>query len=402
MSNLYAISATTATLSYLLRSDGKTVVTKQPDTLTTASSMLNIFLYQISQNLGYKNLDHPARDFDGQLTKKQQLGLDLYYLLTAYGNNDEELLAHKILAESVMTLHEKPILTKELIEAAINDPDIKAKMSDINNADLSRQIDLVKLTMHPLSIEDLTKIWSSFFKNTSYRISVVYKATVVLLEGIQDPKVPIPVRERNIYSVAPKQPEIIYVQPQIVELSPETEIIIHGTSLNAEDTRIDLGDNKAKLEDLSSPLIASGQKLVVKLPNSLTAGIKQIKVVHPISMGNPKKLHRGLESNAVLFAVAPKITSIEPASSSVGAKIKITFEPKITREQQLGVIIGSGKPLVPEWIDPNNTETDNLEIRIPANMEQGIYPIRLRVDGAESQPDQNIPNEFKRITVKII
>ena len=400
MSNLYAISATTATLSYLLRSEGKTVTTKPPDTPTSGSPRLNIFLYQVLQNPGYKNLDNPARGFEGDLIKKQQVGLDLYYLLTAYGNNDEELSAQKVLAESVMILHEKPILTRELIEAAINDPDINSQMSDINNADLSKQIDLVKLNMQSLSLEDLTKIWSSFFKNTSYRISVTYKATVVLLDGIQEAKSTMPVRERNIYGIAPKQPEITYVEPQIVELSSETEIVIHGKSLRAEEIKIDFGEG-TELEDLLSPTFSSDQKLVVKLSDSLTSGIKQIKVIHPLLIGTPKKLHRGLESNVALFAVAPKIITIEPTSLAVGSKIKITFKPKIKREQEVRIIIGTGKPLAVEWTDTNNTETDHVEVRIPVNLEKGIHPIRLKVDRAESQPDENIANEFKRNTVEI-
>lgn len=400
MSNLYAISATTATLSYLLRSEGKTIITKPPDTLTTGSSRLNIFLYHVSKNSGYNNMDHPARDFGGEMITKQQVGLDLYYLLTAYGNNDEELLAQKILADAVMILHEKPVLTKDLIEAAINDPDIKSQMSDINNADLSKQVDLVKLNMHPLSLEELTKIWSSFFKTGSYRISVAYKATVVLLDGIQETKNTMPVRERNVYTVTPKKPEITYVQPQMVEHSTNTEIIIHGKSLNAKEVKIDFNEG-LELEDMPSPTSISDQKLEVELSESILCGIKQVKVIHPLLMGTPEKLHKGSESNYAFFALVPKILDVEPPSSPVGAKIKITFEPKIKKEQDVRIIIGTGKPLAVEWPDNNDMETDNVEVRIPADLKNGTYPIRLRVDGAESQPDDDISNEFKRLTVEI-
>lgn len=400
MSNLYAMSATTATLSYLLRSEGKTVVTKPPDTLASGGPRINIFLYQVLQNAGYRNRDQPGRSFAGDLVTKQQIGLDLYYLITAFGGSDDELSAQKILAESVMTLQEKPILKKELIEAAINDPDIKNQMSDINKSDLSKQIEHVKLNFHPLSLEELTKIWSSFFKNTSYRISVAYKATTVILDGTQEAISTMPVRDRNVYNVIPTHPEITYVQPQIIEPSLQNEITIHGKSLKSETIKIDFGD-VSQLADMPSPKFISDQRLVVDLPDSLRTGIKHLKVVHPLLIGTPKTLHRGTESNAAFFAMSPKILAVSPLLSSVGSKITITFEPKINKEQHAVVIIGNSKPLDAEWVDQNLAETDQVEVRIPVNYEKGVYPIRLRIDGAESQPDDIIPNEFKRNTVEI-
>lgn len=403
MSNSYAISAVTATLSYLLRSEGKTIITRPPDSIATGTPRLNIFLYHVAQNLGYKNMDIPARGPDGDLVKKQQVGLDLYYLLTAYGNNDDELSAQRILAETMMTLHEKPILTRELIDAAISDHDIKGQMSDINQADLSKQIELVKMTLHPLSIDDMTKIWSSLFKTAYYRISVAYKATVVLLDGMQEARTAMPVREYNIYSMIPKQPEITYITPPLIEWSSSSmTMTINGKSLKADKVMIDFGEG-LELKDMPSPTSSSDEKLIIDIPITFAAGIRQVKVIHPLSMGTPNTLHRGSQSNIALFAVTPKISSALPTSLASGGKLTIKVEPKIQEQQEVRVIFGTHRPLVAESISPiNNTNASTVNVRIPADLKKGTCAIRIRVDGAESLPDDSIPNEFKRPTVEIV
>jgi len=401
MSNSHAISAVTATLSYLLHNGGIAVDTKPPDVKPSAGSRVNIFLYQVTQNPSYKNMDQPARSYTGDLVKNQQIGLDLYYLLTAYGDGDDDLLAQKTLAEVVTVLHERPVLTRSLIDAAMKDSDIKKMHIATDDVDLSKQLELVKVTMHDLSTEDLTKIWSSFFKTASYRISVAYKATVVILDGKPDARSTMPVRERNLYALAPKKPELTYVEPQMIKWSPAgMKITIHGRSLKADEIKIDFGQ-KLELKDMVAPEPnATDEKLIVNIPSSFTAGIKQIKVIHPVSIGTPNTLHKGQESNVVLFAVVPEILNIQPQSLTAGEKLTVTFNPKITKEQEVRVIIGTYKPLTGTWIDAN-TETDKVEVEIPASFEKGEYPVRLRVDGAESQPDENIPNEYRRKTVKI-
>jgi hypothetical protein len=403
MSNSYAISAVTATLWKLFHTKGITVTTKPPDAQNAGgNARLNIFLYQLAENSGYKNMDQPARSYSGDLFKNQQVGLDLYYLLTAYGKDDDDLSAQKTLAESVEVLHESPVLTRDLVIEAINDVDIKAQMPDIGNADLAEQVELVKVVMHTLSLEDLAKIWTSFFKTSSYRISVCCKATVVLLDGKENARITMPVRERNIYTVVPKKPEIRYVQPQIVEWLPSgMELNIYGNSLKAEEIKIDLGQG-LELENMPSPTFSTDEKLVVNLPGSLAAGVKQIKVIHPLLLGTPKTLHKGPESNAALFAVVPKILDLQPTSIPVGAKLTVKFEPKITKEQEMRVIIGTYRPLSVEWTTTAAaTETDIVEVEIPLDIRKDEHPVRLRVDGAESQPDKNIDNEYKRKTVTI-
>jgi hypothetical protein len=401
--NSFAIAAVTATMTYILENEGGIKVTaKPPDTATdTTVARLNIFLYQVTPNLGYRNMDMPSRSYSGELVRKQQLGIDLHYLLTAYGNSDDELSSQKTLADAMRVLHENPVFTRDLIELGIEESDLQ----DIEISDLAEQVELVKITMQSLSLEDLTKIWASFFKTGSYRISVAYKATVVLLNGKKEPRSTMPVSKVNSYVYPFRAPVITYIKPQMVPwIAGGTEIKIVGRNLKSGTVKIDFGEG-LDTEDMPEPTSVSAGELAVAIPDTVAPGIKQVRVLHPLSIGTPETLHKGLESNKALFAIVPVITAVSPASVAGGAKLTIKFEPPINLEKQdVKVIISSYKPLhVPS--SNTTTTTDTVQVTIPAAdyVTNKDLPVRLIVDTAESQPDeQKWNNEFKRPVVKII
>jgi hypothetical protein len=125
-----------------------------------------------------------------------------------------------------------------------------------------------------------------------------------------------------------------------------------------------------------------------------------------LSIGTPETLHKGLESNVGLFAVVPVITDIPVTSVARGAKLTVKFEPAITRNQHAEVIICTYKPLPIEWPAANPATTKTVQVTIPSDYAvlNKDLPVRLRVDGAESQPDEletKWHNKFKRPVVKI-
>jgi hypothetical protein len=401
--NSFAISAVTATMKYVLENEGGVAVTTKPPDVTTQTetARLNIFLYQVTQNMGYRNNDHPSRSYSGELVRKQQVGIDLHYLLTAYGNQDDELSSQKTLADTIRVLHENPVFTRDLIKLGIDNPELE--LPDIERSDLADQLELVKVTMQSLSLEDLTKIWSSFFKTGSYRISVAYKATVVLLDGKKEPRSTMPVTKVNSYVVPFRVPIITYIEPQMVPWrAGGTRIKIVGRNLKADVIKIDFGD-QLDAEEMPEPASASAGELEVAIPDTVAPGIKQVRVLQPLSIGTPETLHKGLESNKALFALVPVITAISPSSVAGGAKLTIKFEPPITLNKHVvKVIISTYKPL---QVPASDIITDTVQVTIPGagyatNMD---LPVRLIVDGAESQPDEEKwNNEFKRPVVKII
>ena len=92
--------------------------------------------------------------------------------------------SQQILASAIRILHEKSVLTKQIIDEAIqsieDNPTNNDAFNKIVNSNLSKQSESVRLVHKPLSVEEISKLWSSYFQ-TNYRLSVAYIATVVLI-----------------------------------------------------------------------------------------------------------------------------------------------------------------------------------------------------------------------------
>lgn len=410
MSDSFSIAMVTSALCYILNREGIKVSAKSPDSMTDADNQVNIYLYQVTPNLGYRNMDLPARGYSGNVVTKQQLGLDLHYLMTAYSEKDkDELAAHKLMGEVTRLLHENPILTRDMLQELIDEADtnpgnlpqnLGSVAQDIATSDLAEQVELVKLTMQMLSLEDMTKLWSSFFKTGTYRISVAYRATVVLIDGKHEAATAMPVRERNVYAIAPKKPEITYVDPQVIEYGTQTVTIV-GKNLKADYVRVDFGEDK-EIGDMDEPDSVADDELEVDV-SSLDIGVHQVRVIHPLSIGTPETLHKGPGSNSALFAIAPKFEhTADPADAAqftpATRKLTLRVEPGIAAGQKAEVILGTQKPI---GAIIESEPVIEIEVDVPSDVSDGTYPVRLRVDGAETQPDEYFGDEYMRPVVVV-
>ena len=133
MSNALAIAGVSAVLKDLLDSGmidhqvtdtlgaGVLVSSLAPDVVPItgdgAVPRLNLFLYQATPNVAWRNVDLPSRNTSGRRVSNPPLALDLHYLLTAYGV--AELEAEVLLGYGLQLLHENPVLTREAIRIAL-------------------------------------------------------------------------------------------------------------------------------------------------------------------------------------------------------------------------------------------------------------------------------------------
>lgn len=184
MSNYLAIATVTATLKDLLQEAVAEIIpdvhveisTERPDKdIPENEARVNIFLYQVLNNTAWRNMDLPTRRRDGTLRQRPQVALDLYYLLSFYGNQ-RDLVPQRLLGRAVSALHTEPILARTKIQETIN------TVSYLAESDLAEQVELVKFTPLPLNLEELSKLWSLLVYNSPYALSVTYKASVVLIE----------------------------------------------------------------------------------------------------------------------------------------------------------------------------------------------------------------------------
>ncbi len=195
MSSALAIASVTAILKNLLgnamvqqpaaTSMGDVTITAlPPDRIPTGAeerTQLNLHLYRLTPNSGWR------RTGDSVAQKEQHdtlpLALDLHYILTAYGERD--LQAEVLLGHAIQCLYETPILTREAIRSAL------ASMSSSNGSStalaalpasaLSEQLEQVKISPEFLSMEEMSKIWSSL--QTRARLSITYQVSVILIEN---------------------------------------------------------------------------------------------------------------------------------------------------------------------------------------------------------------------------
>lgn len=201
MSNAYAIAATTAALRYLVTPalrivPGAQVATVRPDHLgkENLTRGVNIYLYRVSPNPDFRNLDLPTRDASGVLQQTPVVALDLNYILTFFGD-DSQLEPQRLLGATVSALHENPFLTPELIRAAA------ASASDLGVArqDLSEQEPRVQIYPKALTLHDLHQIWSTFYQ-VPYSLSIAYEASVVLIEGTRTERLVGTVDEVHVHA----------------------------------------------------------------------------------------------------------------------------------------------------------------------------------------------------------
>ena len=401
MSNYFAIATVTGAISYLLEEittdvPGTEISVKPPDAIADRSNLknrLNIFLYQVNPNVGYSNVDLPSRNFNGELVKSPKLALNLQYLLTAYSYDNDEIFVQKILARAMTILNENPILTRETIQDAI-----AAQINKIGKSDLADQVELVKLNFQHISLEEITKLWSSFFHQTNYRISVAYQATVILLDSKQQPKPTLPVQSRILYVVPFKQPIIDKIEPQMVSAISDTKITITGRNLKTDKIKVKFGSVTKAVESKED---ITDNRILVKVPDKLEAGIIRVQVIHPLMLGSPAVEHDGgFESNVASFVLSPMITTEPPIEVSRGDDLSLNFEPVVAPRQRVDILIGDHTFSVPS--ERLGQPANSLTIKIPNNFPIGTFLLRIRIDGAESFLELDNNNEFigPNITVK--
>lgn len=408
MSNHLAIATVTAvlrqTLEDAVRLDvgGASVEILPPNDnkLKDNEPRLNLYLFRMSPNAAWRNADLPMRRDDGSLGTRSLLALDLHYMLTAYGRataNDPE--AHRVLGSAVRALHDKPMLTRAEIRAAVG------AMGSLAGSDLADQVETIRIAPLSLTLDELSKLWMFF--QAPYRISVAYEAAVVLIDGKRSPRGALPVRARTVYVEGLRRPSILAVAaaagPGTPVVSGE-EIVIEGRDLRGDVTRIRIGG----IDVVPAPEAISDERVAVSVPATVRAGVQGVQVLHPRMMGTPATEHTGVESNVAALVLHPLIRRSSPGgpfvisvsvSSGAGSsprsgQITVGVSPSVEREQRVTLLLNEFNPpadrpvrgfsfAAPSRATSPDETTDSITIpfrRVPA----GSYLVRVQVEGAES------------------
>ena len=227
MSNALAIASVTAVLKDLLNNGvidhqlsgmvGEVAVSAlPPDRLLVAgqaeTSRINLFMYHVTTNQGWRNAALPSRNADGDRTSNPPLGLNLHYLLSTYGANEFD--AEVLLGYAMQLLHETPVLTRESIRrtlapaSPVNGAALPAPHNALVASELADQVEQIRVVPETMSLEEVSKLWTAI--QSHYRPTAAYQASVVLIESRRSARSALPVAndKRRIYVVPFRFPAI--------------------------------------------------------------------------------------------------------------------------------------------------------------------------------------------------
>jgi hypothetical protein len=430
MSNALAIAAATATLrSLLIRGLGIPDVTVKPlDTARKGSSsdQVNLFLYQTAIDAAWRNQDMPRQIKAGEIGQPP-LPLCLYYLVTAFGEGDDETKAQQLLGQAMSVLHDHPLLGADEIKQATG--------TNVAGSDLHEQIERVRITPQPLSLEDLSKLWAAF--QTNYRLSAAYQASVVLIESARPPRAALPVLKRGEEDRGPT------AQGSLIPPFPTIE----GIDLPNRQDAAQIGDQLTivghhfVLEDGDPARVTVTVRLAtIRLPRAISADIPagqrsdtQIALTAPHQAGvfypagmyrvtvgvmpNGKPLEERVTSEVPLL-VSPRIIQINgtdlplPPAAPIDvarvnvvdglgdATLTVACRPDVLAEQPVVLWLDDRAVAAEEYVG----QTDTLTF-VARRIAAGTYRLRLRVDGVDSllidrsDPAQLKFDESQRVTI---
>ncbi|TPQ17558.1 DUF4255 domain-containing protein [Streptomyces sporangiiformans] len=196
MSNALAIAHVTQALALLIEANlqpeidmAVKVEPRKPPADPPTEPTITVFLYQVTPNTSQRNNDVPTRASDGTLLKRPAAALDLHFLISAYGE-ETELVGQRLIGSVVRTLHEIPILPKDVIEQVGERPYLAG-------SDLAEAAQRVRFTPTVMDIDETSKLWGMLHQ-TPYTLSVVYQAALVFIEGREVPVPAKPVERQTV------------------------------------------------------------------------------------------------------------------------------------------------------------------------------------------------------------
>jgi hypothetical protein len=412
----FGIASVTATLRDLLSDGivnhnvsgilGSTVMVSvlPPDRVVPASgvepSQLNLFMHRVSANAGWRNEGLPARDASGrQRLANAPLAIDLHYLLSAYSAGD--LHAEILLGYAMQWLHERPVLTREAIQAALTPSPLPGTPLEQALADsgLADQIELVKITPEHLDTEEMSKLWTA--TQSHLRPTAAYRATVVLIEATEPVRSPLPVLSRGRVDLATGRDRGVIVEPSLDPPLPTLETVaptsgqivarlgedidLTGHHLDGTARTVLLFNDRFETEEVVPALVTGGAGLIqFNIPTTQAAdfpvGVYRVGVslVRPTET-NPRT------SNRLAMTLAPEITGLPMNVVRDGggtAGFTLDFHPALRAGQSVVLVLGEHEYPPQPFVAP----TTSLDFVIP---DAPVEPVpghlaRLRIDGIDS------------------
>ena len=345
---------------------------------------VNIFLYHVMECPYLKNQDLPGAAHAGEYGHPP-LALDLHYILTGYAESDEgdQIEAHQILGDAMRALHDHSYLLGDILDPA-----------------LEGAFERAKLTLEPLTVEDVTKIFVAL--TTPYRLSVGYKVTIVQIQSRIQRSAP------GLIAEGPSGGVRIVVAPIQRPQIDEVLVIRQGDATNRERVAYGrIGDGLVlKGKNLSGDLrlllndVDMTASIISKRSSRLEATISDNALLQPgpiairlaadILLGDPPVPHRGVSSNLSAFVLIPHVTAMAVVPPGVpGDPPTLDIQGTRLFQQNKESVTLVGDRIVSSSAY-TTLLTNHIVLEAPEGLAAGTYAVRVRVNGAESIDAQNL------------
>ena len=391
-------------------------------------SQLTISLLHIEPNKSQRNFVYPLTSTSPGSSPRAQpipalpLGLDLYYFVSAYsaGSYQQEQQAMSIVLNC---FHQNPILRTNVMFPG--SPAVQTQEE-------------FTLTMEIESVDTMSRLWQAV--TSAFRLSVMYKVSVVFLTPPAPPSLAKPVARyglaveptsfpfasggqvfgttsTTVFTTPSSPPQSVAINYSPATVVPGQRFFINGAALNQGTDYTGPPPNpgtsyrvyllqppdydplqeievtapwKTKDVDPANP-IQTSSRLVLDLPNSVGAlptntpppGIYLLSVGSNLSADAETN-----RTNATPFSVAARVDAANPLLPEASGEYTVNG---------LGFVAGNTEvlldsiPLAYVAASPASGEfsiTSNTVVtfKAPTNLGNGLYTVRIRVNGVESPP----------------
>lgn len=124
------------------------------------NNYLSLFLYRIVENAEMKNRPQELRN--GNSLAYPPLSLNLFYLITPLTDSADN--NHKLLSKVTQILYDNAIVKGDFLQG-----------------EEAEKPEELRIIFNPISMEDITKLWSSFAR--PYHLSISYEVKVIYIDS---------------------------------------------------------------------------------------------------------------------------------------------------------------------------------------------------------------------------
>ncbi len=406
MSDYRVIAAATATLQNLLADairetvPGAGVATGQPPAKSDhelTEGLINIFVYKAEPNPTWRNEELPYRRSDGTLSRRPRLALDLYFLISFYGD-DSKQIPNLLLGAALSALHAEPYPpSRHVPQASAADEGGFAAVAggpDLAGSGLLTQDHPLSFTLLSTEEDEVIQTWTRLM-HSAYVLSIAYVGRVVELESDLVPEPSLPARRMAFHLHGAHQPRLEALEPASLDWAAGTELRLAGANLGAEHVAVSIGEIEVE------PLTRSEAELRVLLPAGVQAGSHLVRVVHGRQRGGVVRWD--VASNPLAAVVRPVVLdagwhwrpaqdTAESADTGDGSPVvlQVRFAPPVSVATSVDLLLNASptpaEPTARRGYVFRGTaaplQPDRLEI--PATVAPGRYLVRVRIHGVDS------------------